>query len=51
MSQRSIFSSSKGLGHTWHCVSSERGLAGEEMRDGTGLGEAEGFQVRKVRLE
>jgi len=36
MSQRSILSSSKGL---WHCVSSEEGLAREEMRDGTGPGE------------
>jgi len=40
MSQRSTFSSSKGLRHTWHCVSSEGRLAGEEMRDGTGPGEA-----------
>jgi len=53
MSQRIIFSSSKGLWHTWHCVSSEGGLAGKEMRDGTDPGEAEGWcsKFGKVRLE
>ena len=30
VSQRSVSSSSKGLRHTWHCVSSGGGLAGEE---------------------
>jgi len=47
ISQKSVFSSSKGLSHTWHCVSSEGGLAGEEVRDGTGPGEAEGWCLEK----
>jgi len=47
MSQRSIFSSSKGLWHTWHYVSSEGRLAGEERRDGTGPGEVDGWCLEK----
>jgi len=37
----------KDFRHTWHYASSEGGLAGEEVTDGTGPGEAEGWCLKK----